>query len=35
MSKSGFNAIDYQNKLLITTEDDVPFEAINRELQNF
>jgi len=23
--KVGFNVIDYQNKLLITTEEDVPF----------
>ena len=32
LTASGFNAKQYQAKLSITTEEDIPFKTINQEL---
>ena len=32
MQTSGFKVSEYQKKLVITTEDDVPFQAITNEI---
>ena len=34
MASSDFNVDYYQKRLVITTEDDVPFQLINREIQD-